>query len=150
MEAETNFLFIYKQMASRNFAPILQEGDSHSNGKFRTFARHSPPCNPPLEKMNPHPSETTPRVPCHQYYPMYCRKNKKKVCVLPDNSKVMVHLAKNGDIEKVALSKNEHLIRKDYSWSRIPPLQAPLSNNIPVFISENAWDPHCSKLNQES
>ena len=129
---------------TRNFAPILQEGDSPTN-QVGSFARNVTPCKQPLEKMNPHPSETTPKVPCHQYFPSYCKPQKKPTCVLPENNRMMVHLAKDGSIQKAASSKSGHIIRKDYSWSRLPPLQSPLSNNIPPCIPEHVWDPHCKR-----
>ena len=138
-------------MNTRNFAPILEtKKEGVSSKQVGTFARHTSPCKPPLEKMNPHPSETTPRVPCHQYYPSYCKPRRKKVCVLPESSRVMVHLAENGDIQKAALTKSQHVIRKDYTWSKISPLQPPLSNNIPDCIPEYAWDPNCRELYQGS
>ena len=136
-------------MASiKNYAPIMQEGDVPEN-QFGSFARTPTPCKQTLEKMNPHPSVTTPRVPCHQYYPSYCKRQKKESCVIPENSKVMVNLTKNGSIEKAVYTKSGHIIRKDYPWSRIPPLQQPLSNNIPDCIPEHVWDPHCRKVYQE-
>ncbi len=52
-------------------------------------------CRLSLRGMNPHPSETFPRIKCRQYNPKYCTKQTVKICERQDPNDVMVHLGAN-------------------------------------------------------
>ena len=106
--------------------------------------RASNSCRMNMRGRNPHPSETFPRIPCHEYYPCYCNNNKGKVCVPNESDKVIVNLGRGGNIEVSHLydnDKDNELVQKTYPWNKLPTLLQPISNNIPKYIRQNAWAP---------
>ena len=100
--------------------------------------KHS--CRLQLNGLNPHPSETFPKINCQQYYPSYCRQVKnRQIHNQPDPDNVIVNLGPRGDIE-VSEIHGRDLVKKNYAWNRLPPLQQPINNNVPTYIRKQAWE----------
>ena len=125
----------------------------HSTGEYieteeetipHQFQRDKSTCRLNIRGRNPHPSETEPRIRCQQYYPNYCKPKKVKLCEQPDPNNVIVNVGRNGDIE-VSHIQGHELIKKSYKWNRLPPLQQPVSNNIPEYIQQTTWDSKYAK-----
>ena len=96
-------------------------------------------CRLKLKGLNPHPSETFPRIKCQEYNPDYCKKKQIQICERQEPNNVMVHLGNKGNIEVSNIQGNE-VVSRSYPWNRIAPLQTPLSNNITQHTIDNVWE----------
>lgn len=107
--------------------PTLFLSDRHRPQHYTPPVAKHPRLAVGTEHVNPHPSETEPRIPCSRNYAVHCKMKRDHVQTTGvgcEEKHEMVGVNRRGNIEVTQIHGRD-LVRKEFPWSRIPPLSHP-------------------------